>query len=92
MADKTAYLAAANNDSIQIDFNQPTTSFTSQTGTKMIKMVTTNNQPLAIHPNSLGTFGTDVSDDGKLPAQWEISKTGVLFKREPRDTSKKIWE
>lgn len=88
---KADFIQSANQANVKVDFSAGTSKFTTVTGTSMIKL-STNAGDACVHPDNWKKFVEDVDDEGTLPPTYEISNSGVLFERVPRDRNAKLWE
>lgn len=60
-------------------------------GTKFYLMTTSDGEEVAVHEESLAAFKSAITKDGKLPQNWRISKSGMLYPRQDKATGKP-WE
>lgn len=61
-------------------------------GTKIYLLELVDGTKVGVHQDSIDVLTAEVNDSGKLPSDWRISQSGMLYKHIPRDTSKKAWE
>lgn len=80
--------AAAPN--VAIDISADCSIKQNTAGTTFYIMVTTDGEEVAVHEASWGAFKQEVAEDGKLPLDWKISQSGMLYKRTKQ--TGKPWE